>query len=140
MTKRQTLALIGSVILFVGVFMPIISVPVMGSVNYFQNGRGDGTIIIALAAVSLILVARGKYKGLWFTGVGSLGMMVFSFVSFRVRMSQAQAEPQAELADNTFAGLGELAMKSVQLQWGWAVLVVAAAMVIAAAALKEETT
>jgi len=32
-----------------------------------------------------------------------------------------------------------MAMQSVQLQWGWALLIVGAALVIASAAVKEES-
>jgi hypothetical protein len=138
MVKKQVLGLIGSIILFLGVFMPIISVPIIGNINYFQNGKGDGTIIIILAAVSLILVLSKKYKGLWFTGFGSLAVLVFTFINFQTRMSRARFELQLELADNPFASLEELALQSVQLQWGWAVLIVGAALLIAAVAIKEE--
>ncbi|MBI9082217.1 MAG: hypothetical protein JEZ11_01385 [Desulfobacterales bacterium] len=49
MGTKQILGLIGSIILFVGVFTPIFSVPIMGNMNYFQNGKGDGTIVLVLA-------------------------------------------------------------------------------------------
>ena len=39
---RKIIGLSGAVILFVGVFCPIISMPIMGSMNYFQNGKADG--------------------------------------------------------------------------------------------------
>jgi hypothetical protein len=137
MDKKQVLGLIGSVVLFLGVFMPIVSVPVMGDMNYFQNGKGDGVLIIILAAISLILTLSKKYKGLWFTGFGSLGIMVFTFINFQMRMSSARTDLQRELVGNPFAGLGELALEFVQLQWGWAVLIVGAALIIATAAIKE---
>lgn len=138
MDKKQVLGLIGSIILFVGVFAPIVSFPIIGTMNYFKNGRGDGTIIIGLALISFILTLTKQYKGLWFTGLGSLGIMAFTFINFQMRISQVRSGMQKELADNPFKGLGELALQSVQLQWGWAFLVVGASLIIAAAALKEE--
>jgi hypothetical protein len=137
MDKKQVLGLIGSVVLFLGVFMPIVSVPFMGNMNYFQNGKGDGILIIILAAISLILTLSKKYKGLWFTGFGSLGIMAFTFINFQMKMSSARADLQEKLAGNPFAGLGDLALQSVQLQWGWAVLIVGVALIIATAAIKE---
>lgn len=138
MDKKQVMGLIGSIILFIGVFAPVVSVPIMGNMNYFQNGKGDGTIIIALAIISLILTLAKKYKGLWFTGLGSLGIMAFTFINFQMRMSEAKSQMERELAGNPFRGLADLAMQSVQLQWGWALLIVGAALVIAAAAIKED--
>jgi len=138
MNTKQLLGLAGSIILFVGVFAPIVSVPIMGNMNYFQNGKGDGTIVLVLAVISFVLVLAEKHEGLWFTGLGSLAMMLFTFINFQSKMSQAKAEMESQLADNPFRGLADMAMQSVQLQWGWALLIVGAAMLIASAALKEE--
>ena len=138
MKTKQLLGLIGSIVLFIGVFTPIVSIPIMGNMNYFQNGKGDGTIVLILAVISLILVLTKKYKGLWFTSIGSLGVMLFSFINFQSKMSQVKADMDSELADNPFRGLADMAMQSVQLQWGWALLIVGAALVIASAAMKDE--
>jgi len=138
MSKRQLMGLIGAIILFIGVFMPIVSVPIIGNMNYFQNGKGDGAIVFILAVISLILVLAKKYKGLWATGIGSLSVMAFTFVNFQIKMSNVKAQMESELAGNPFKGLANMAMQSVQLQWGWALLVVGAALVIATAAIKEE--
>lgn len=137
MEKKQILGLIGVIVLFIGVFLPIVSVPIVGSITYFQNGEGDGVFIIILAVISLILIFSKKYKGLWFTGLASLCVLAFTFFNFQIRMSNAKANLQQELADNPFAELGELALQSIQLQLGWAVLIVGAALIIAAAVIKE---
>lgn len=138
MDKKQVTGLIGSIVLFIGVFAPIVSVPIVGNMNYFQNGKGDGTIVIVLAVISLILTLSKKYKGLWFTGLGSLGVMAFTFINFQMRMSEAKSHMERELAGNPFRELADLAIQSVQLQWGWALLIVGASLVIAAAAIKDD--
>jgi hypothetical protein len=46
---------------------------------------------------------------------------------------------QSDLAANPFGGIATAAMQSVQIQWGWAVLVVGAVLIIAAAAVREDT-
>jgi len=139
MNTKQLLGLIGSIVLFVGVFAPIVSVPIMGNMNYFQNGKGDGTIILILSVVSLVLVLAKKYKGLWLTGLGSMAVMAFTFINFQMKMSEAKAQMETKLAGNPFRGLADIAMQSVQLQWGWALLIVGAALVIASAAIKEDS-
>ena len=65
--------------------------------------------------------------------------MLFAFINFQLKMSQAKADMESELAGNPFRGLADMAMQSVQLQWGWALLTVGAALVIASAAIKDET-
>jgi hypothetical protein len=139
MNTKQILGLIGSIVLFIGVFAPIVSVPIMGNMNYFQNGKGDGTLILILAIVSLVLVLTKKYKGLWFTGVGSLAVMAFTFINFQMKISDMKSQMETELAGNPFRGLADMAMQSVQLQWGWALLIVGAGLVIAGAAMKDES-
>ena len=139
MSTKQGLGLMGSIILFVGVFTPIVSVPIMGNVNYFRNGKGDGTIVLLLAVISFILVLTKNYKGLWLTGIASLVAMLFTFINFQSRISQAKADMEWELEGNPFRGLADMAMQSVQLEWGWALLIVGAALVIASAAMKDES-
>lgn len=138
MNSKQLIGLMGSIVLFIGVFAPIVSIPIMGNLNYFQNGKGYGTIILVLAAISLVLVLAKKYKGLWFTGIGSLGVMIYTLVNFYLEMSQLKAYTESELADNPFSGLADMAIGSIQLQWGWALLVVGAVLVIISAAIKGE--
>jgi hypothetical protein len=74
---------------------------------------------------------------LWLTGGGSAGLLLFTFINFQLTMSQMKSEMKSGLAGNPFRGLAELAVHSVQLQWGWILLVVGASMVIASAALKD---
>lgn len=68
MKTKQLLAVFGSILLFVGVFTPMVSLPIVGSLNYFQNGKGDGIFILALSAISLVLALTSLYEGLWLTG------------------------------------------------------------------------
>jgi len=137
MDKRRMFAIIGCFVLFVGVFAPLISVPIIGSMNYFQNGRGDGTIVMALAVVSLLAALGRKYRWLWFTGLGSLGMLAFTFFNFQYRMSSMKTDMAKDLEGNPFRGLAELAVQSIQMQWGWAVLFAGALMLLIAAGMKE---
>lgn len=138
-SRRQTLALGGSALLFVGVFCPIVSIPIVGQMNYFQNGRGDGTIILVLAIASAVLALGKQFRMLWFTGGGSLGLLVFTFVRFQSGISHAKRQMQSDLRGNPFAGFADLAMQSVQLQWGLTILVIGAVLVIAAAVVRPVT-
>jgi len=49
MRKRQLVGLAGTILLAVGVFLPLVSMPLIGSLTYFNNGRGDGVIVLILA-------------------------------------------------------------------------------------------
>lgn len=134
----QILGLAGSVILFIGVFTPIISLPIVGGMNYFQNGRGDGVIVLLVAILSGFLTLAKRYRFLLFTGGGSLAILALTFIVFQVRMSQMQAEMKKSMGNNPFAGLGDAMMNSVQISWGWAVLIIGAVLLIAAALVKKD--
>jgi hypothetical protein len=132
---KQTLAILGASLLFVGVFLPIVSLPIIGSLNYFHNGQGDGTIILVLAVVSVILAATRRFRGLLVTGLCSVGLLLFTLANFMIRMSELRGQMQEQLAGNPFRGLADLAMNSIQLQWGWAVLMLGGVLIVAAAAV-----
>ena len=129
----KLLGILGSIILFIGVFMPIVSAPIVGSLNYYQNGKGDGIVIITFAFVTILLTLGNKYKGLWITGLGSLGILGFSYYNINSTISAAKEMMNKELSGNPFRGLADTAMQSFQIQWGWAILIVGAVLVISAA-------
>ena len=91
-----------------------------------------------LAVVSLVLVLAKKFKGLWLTGIASLAVMTFTFINFQIMISNMKSHMESELAGNPFRGLADMALQSVQLQWGWALLIVGVGFLIASAAIKEE--
>jgi hypothetical protein len=129
MKDNKTLALIGAAMLFVGAFMPIVSAPIIGSMNYFQNGKGDGVVIVILAIATAIFALGGHLKHVIWPGLGAIAMLGFTFIRFQSKMSEARASMETEMADNPFRGLAEAAVNSIQLQWGWAVLVLGAGLV-----------
>ena len=55
-TKQQLIGLFGSLLLLIGVFLPVLSVPIMGSISLLNNGRSDGMIIFGLAIASSVLI------------------------------------------------------------------------------------
>lgn len=65
---RGIIGLLGAFFLFAGVFCPIISVPIMGSMNYFQNGKIDGVFVIVAAVVAGLLCLAGGYRWLLLPG------------------------------------------------------------------------
>lgn len=122
MNTQKILGLSGSAVLALGAFVPIVSLPIVGSINYFNNGQGDGIFIVLLAAIAAMLTLFGQYKFLWIPGVASLVLLLITFTRFIQVVNDAQSELTDSLAGNPFAGLAEGLMASVQLQWGWVLL------------------
>jgi hypothetical protein len=133
MSTKQLMGLIGSLLLLLGVFCPLVTVPIAGSMNYFQNGEGDGIVIILLALASIGLVLTNNFKPLWITGLSSLGMMAFTFFNFHSKLNQITQQLNKQLARNPFKGLSDAAIQSIQLQWGWALMLIGVILILMAA-------
>lgn len=119
----KVLGIIGSLVLFLGVFTPIIRLPIVGSLNYFRNGSGDGVIVIIMAIFSLFFIFKEKPAKLFWTASGSLATIIFTLLYFKWKMYKMKTEMNASLAGNPFRGLADLAQNSIQIEWGWIVLV-----------------
>jgi hypothetical protein len=132
---RRTLALIGAVEVFVGAFAPIVSVPLLGSANFFGDGQyGSGAILLMLAVASVVLVVLEAYRALWLTGAGVLGVVTVTFLRFLTDMSRTATALNAQLANTPLQGFGTAVAQSIQLEWGWGVLFTGGALLIVAAA------
>ena len=136
MERRQLVGMVGALMLFIGVFAPIVSIPVVGSIIYFEIGRGDGVAVLCLTVVSFLLLLAKRYRSLWFTGLASLGVLAFSFITLQIKISEMKNTLSVELASDPFRGLTKIAVQTVQIQWGWALLMIGAALILCAAGMK----
>ena len=136
MESRQIVGLTGALMLFIGAFTPIVSIPTVGYINYFQNEKLDGIVILSLAIVSFVLLLTKHYRALWFTGFASLGILLFTFIKLQIRISEIKEKFGAELIDKGSPRLADWAVRSVQIEWGWPVLTIGAAFILWAAAQK----
>ncbi|MGA3209542.1 MAG: hypothetical protein ABSE05_17170 [Syntrophales bacterium] len=133
MNKKQIIGLIGSAILFMGVFAPVVSLPLIGNQNYFEAGEGRAFIVLIIAVISLIVVIiTQKYDAaLLFTGIGSLSVILYSLVKFLKGIPEMTSGMESELEGNA-----SMAMQLFQIQWGFAVLILGALLLIASGAIK----
>jgi len=84
MTTKQLLGLTGSAVLF------------MVIPNYFHiYGGVGGIILLVLAVISFGLVLAEKYEGLWFTGIGSICVALFTDIRFLSAMQSGLIREQA---------------------------------------------
>jgi stage V sporulation protein K len=139
MEPRQIVGLTGVLVLFIGVFTPIVSIPTVGYINYVQNEKLDGVIVLSLAVASFVLLLTKQYRALWFTGFASLGVLLFTFIKLQIRISEIKEKFGADLAGKRAPRLADWAMQSVQIEWGWPVLTIGAAFILWAAAQKFGT-
>ena len=136
--RKLTLALAGAALLVVGVFLPIVSMPIVGSINYFNNGRGDSIVVLALAAAAAALALTRKFRLVIVAGLASLALVTYTLFRLISGISSARAEMEKSMAGNPFKGLGDAFLSSIQVQWGWLPLVAGSFLVLAAGLVAPE--
>ena len=80
-----------------------------------------------------------QYKGLWLTGLGSITTLAFTMINFQTSIADIKSKTGSDAADILIGGLTDILMQSVQIQWGVGLLVVGVALIIASAAIKDNS-
>lgn len=136
---NQVIGFVGAAMLLIGAFTPVVAFPVIGSVNLFNNGKGDGLVIIGIAIVSGVLALVKRFSGLWITSALALGILFFTFMNLLTQIAGMQESLNTSMKDNPFKGIADAMVQSVQFQWGWSVLLIGSLLLAFAAAYKAKT-
>ena len=112
----------GALLLFGGAFSPIVRLPIVGSVNYFRDGEWDGIVVLVIAVLSLYFALTQRIKNLFWAACGSTALVLFTLGHLAWRMHEVKSSMESGLKGNPFRGLFDVAMNSVQFEWGWCVL------------------
>jgi hypothetical protein len=136
MSQNQLSGLLGSVLLFAGLFTPIFSSPIKGQLNYFQYNQVEAAILLLVAALALTFSLARKYQVLLFVGLAALGALAFTFLKFYIYTSGGGDRWLKKFSDSPFEGINRLVQQTFSLDWGWALLLVGAVLVLAASSLK----
>ena len=99
--------------------------------SYFDSiqagsGYNDGYIICGLGIISLIISLINKNRILIVTGLLTLGLVALALIGFKSKISEASS-----------AGSDVDISKLVQLQWGWAVLILGGVLLLVAGIMKK---
>lgn len=130
MPDSRILSIIGAGLLLAGLFMPVVSVPLFGSMSLVQYNSNDALVIALLSAGTFILTGTRRTQLVLWTGIGALAMLAYSFVRLQSQMSELRSRIESELSGTAFGSLAEAALGSVQVRWGWGILVLGAALII----------
>ncbi|MDO5541719.1 MAG: zinc ribbon domain-containing protein [Acinetobacter sp.] len=135
-SKQQLVGLVGGIVLLLGVFLPIVSMPIAGSISIFSSGRIDGYVLLGLAIISLILAFINNIKPLRITGGVSLLIVVIDFIYLLYKLNNIKGDITDKLKDNPFGGMAEAMMSTVQIQYGWVFLFIGSLLLVYAAIAK----
>lgn len=137
---KEIIGFIGIGLITIGAFLPFIKLPIIGSLNYFRNGEGDGTILLILAFGSLLFILIDKMKWLWITGGCSALTLLYTLYNFKVRMNEVKGEIDTSLEGNPFKGITDVMIQSVQLEVGVPVLIIGILLIFVSAYLNSKKT
>lgn len=131
--------MMGSIMIIVGIFAPMIEIPIIGSMSFFDNNRLYGTVIVVLSLLSLFLAFKNRYKLLWFIIVAILAVLGYSaweaykpVSSFKSKAGRILGE---KLTDKIVDKLSDKAMDYIKVQWGLAFLILGFVLLILSAAV-----
>jgi hypothetical protein len=127
--------LVAAAMMALGAFCPIVSLPIVGSLNYVMRGNGDGIIIVGCSAAIIGLTIFGYRRSTAIFAAGALVMMIVTLSQLAAILSKAQVEAAQSAKSNPFGGLASLMVNSVGLGWGWVLLFGGAFGVLALALL-----
>jgi hypothetical protein len=150
------IAAVGGILTAYGTTLPVMKLPAGGGASLWLLGRISqqtellAYILIALGAASILLALLKMYRALWLTGFGSLGLLAYAMwhVGQNVEMTRRAAARLGMAVDQAVASRTDVQvhneavrglagkvsnMLQVELGWGWIILFLGAALLVAAA-------
>lgn len=148
------LGVLGCLFLLAGSLLPVLQVPHQGRLNFFQLGESApgapalACFVIAIGLASGITVALKQYRWLWVSGGGCLVVLGYTFIRLRQGIARLSSEfgpllearsasPASQHGTVTALQDAVQQMLAFQMDVGWAVLVVGALFLIAAAFIES---
>ena len=141
--NNRMLGFIGSGLLILGIFLPIISVMGLLTFSLFTFIQGSlpgvdptgmvslfriiGIVVLLLGIASLLLTLKNQFKLLIATGVASLCVLVFVFIKLQSLFSDAPPEAR-------------MMASAVGTGWGLYAMILGAIALIVAGAMKNPVT
>jgi len=142
-SKTQALSLIGSGAILIAAFAPLMNVPVVGAVTYF-NGDSQiaivtGVAIIVLGIASLIFALIENYWWLYPTGLSAMLIAIGTVVGWKwylARASNSPSRPANGLLDYFTQSASKGLVGHSSLSFGLPLLIYGAVLVMIAALLR----
>ena len=134
--QNQASGILGSALLFSGLFSPIFISPVKGQIDYFHYSTTEATVVLALAALALTLSLAHKFAIMPLIGTALCATFAVAFIKYQLFISGSAVRWMDKFADSPFQGINRLIQNSFALGWGWGLLVAGAVLVLASGRLK----
>jgi len=130
MSNLQILGLIGIVLLIIGLFVPLVKVPLVGGISFYDRNTTESIVVIGFATISLILIMA---KRRWLLRITSLAIITLvSSVGIQTirRLLSAKSTTEKIIGEKLTQKLTNVAIEHVHIYWGIAFLLVGAILIL----------
>ncbi|MDJ1482350.1 hypothetical protein QNI16_17725 [Cytophagaceae bacterium YF14B1] len=137
MKTAPLLGVIGSLLLFVSTFMPILKVPLYGSINYFQNGLGYGVVIAAIAMTALVLAILKENLFQSATALSATIVIGYTYVNFQYAIDDLRSEMQVKLVSHPLPSLADSMIDGIKIEYGFGVMMIGVILLFVAGLVRD---
>jgi len=131
MLIQRIAGLVGAVLMGIGVFLPLVSIPIMHDDSYYDISRSGAIIMLVLSGLTILISIWGRFRLMYVTGLVAVGLMVLTYVKIDQRKTAAQSELKQRVIDMPLKNLSHNLISSVGLKYGWPMMMVGAAIAVA---------
>jgi hypothetical protein len=135
MDNKQILGIVGAVLLIAGIFMPLVKIPILGGVSFYDNNQAEAIIVIALAVISMVFIVVKRYSLLAYSNIAMIVVMLSAGIQIARRMMSAKSTAQKLIGEKLTEKITGKAMEHVHYQWGVAILILGLILIILCAML-----
>ncbi len=128
--RKRMLALAGAAALAVSPFTPLMQTATGLRATLMSGHPSDATTLFVLAAISAGFALVHHYGVLWLTGGGALVLLASAYINLKLRLTPVSTRDDGTVAEALASG--------AFLSWGWIVLLLGTALLLSAAALREQ--
>ena len=129
LTVHDWIMLTGSALVSLGVFLPIVQMPIVGTLTYFAGGKGIGVYVLLMAGVTAGLVVCGFRFVAPYVGIGLSILILTTLLRMYGIVAGAQVD-YLQFSNGAAGKIARIAAENTHLGWGWLPLVGGAALIV----------
>lgn len=130
MTVRQIIASLGATFLMVGVFMPILGIPIFHDQSLMDLQPNVAWVLLGLAALTILLSVIRQLRWLYAPGIITLALITYTPLAIQARKDAIQSDIKQHVASLP-GGLARSFVGATDLKYGWTLMMLGAVMVLA---------
>lgn len=139
MIKKQILGILGAIFLLIGVFAPMVKIPLLGNISFFDNNKFTGILIVIFALISLFFIFTRRFRFLWLSSIASLAVMGYTAWEAQKPLSSIKSKTSKVLGERLTGKITDKitdkAIDYVHIQWGLIFLILGLILIIISAVL-----